>query len=130
MPHQAPPSIREIVRRGWRRLCPRCGEGPLFERWFTLNRNCSHCAYRYERDPGETWGFWIILDRLFLLVPLAVVAFTYGAVGWWMAGILFVISVPPLVLTMPHRWGICIGLEYLSRRALEAPGMTEKEDSP
>jgi uncharacterized protein (DUF983 family) len=130
MPHAAPSSILEIVRRGWRRLCPRCGEGPLFESWFTLHRDCSRCGYRFERDPGETWGFWIVLDRLFLLIPLAVVAFTFTAVNWWLALLLFLASVPPLVLTMPHRWGICIGLEYLSRKAFESSGVSEKEDSP
>lgn len=109
-------SAARTLGRGWCKRCPRCGESELFERWLTLHESCPDCGYLFERDPGETWGFWIVLDRLFLLVPLALLAWGWRTQNWWLAGGLFLAMIVPLVATMPNRWGVCIALDYLTRR--------------
>jgi uncharacterized protein (DUF983 family) len=67
------PSIRQTLLRGFRRRCPRCGEGELFRRWLEINERCSHCSLIYQPDAGDTWFFLIITDRIPLFFGIAVV---------------------------------------------------------
>jgi uncharacterized protein (DUF983 family) len=55
--------IATALRRGLRKRCPHCGEGPLFSGWSHLER-CSVCGLIFARNPGDTWAFTIIGDRL------------------------------------------------------------------
>src|SRR4051794_33672260 len=52
------------ISRGWRRLCPHCGRGPLFTGWAEHIDRCSYCGLVFERNQGDTWFFTIIGDRL------------------------------------------------------------------
>ena len=42
---------------------PTCGEGPLFSGWSNL-QCCSICGLIFVTNPGDTWAFTIIGDRL------------------------------------------------------------------
>ena len=55
--------ITTALRRGLRKRCPHCGEGPLFSGWSHLEC-CSICGLIFVRNPGDTWAFTIIGDRL------------------------------------------------------------------
>jgi len=108
---------RQIFWRGVKMRCPRCGLGPIFQRWWTYTeyKECPRCALPY--DPrGESLGF-MYLSTAFL------------------TGIMFIvlITVPPRDLatyriglvtgalalygaTLPFRKGIAIALNYFNRR--------------
>jgi uncharacterized protein (DUF983 family) len=49
------PSGAVMLGRGLTRRCPRCGQGHLFRRWFTMPPRCPRCGLPFER--GE--GFWL-----------------------------------------------------------------------
>src|SRR3977135_2726655 len=75
------PATRRLIAttlgRGLRKRCPHCGEGRLFSGWSHLER-CSTCGLVFERNPGDTWAFTIIGDRL----PVAaIIALIYLGVG-------------------------------------------------
>jgi uncharacterized protein (DUF983 family) len=110
-----------VLRRGVSRRCPHCGRGPLFERWFTLFERCSACGYRYQRNYGDTWFFWIIGDRIPIAVGIAVLYFGFRASSWMTLAGFFLAMIVPLVCTMPHRMGVAIALDYLSRVYLPDP---------
>ena len=74
-------TLRAMVR-GARRRCPRCGEGALFERWFSMHERCPSCDLTFEATSGDTWGFWVMMDRLFLLAAM-VLATTPLPLPWW-----------------------------------------------
>ena len=109
------PKIRQVIWRGWRRRCPHCGRGPLFATWFRMATECSECRLRFERRPGDTWAFWLIGDRLFIAALLAVIVFGFRSTTTAHVVGLFLAAAVPLVWTMPHRLGVCVGLDYLSR---------------
>jgi len=46
----------EMLRRGLRLQCPRCGRSALFEGWFAMREQCGVCGLRYEREPGYFVG--------------------------------------------------------------------------
>lgn len=42
--------------RGLRLVCPVCGQGRLFRRWFKMYERCPVCGFRYEREEGYFTG--------------------------------------------------------------------------
>jgi uncharacterized protein (DUF983 family) len=106
--------IRTVLWRGLRKRCPHCGEGRLFSGWSQLER-CSVCGLVFVRNPGDTWAFTIIGDRVPIGVMIVLIYFgvvpLHPALGLTMLGLLVAL----LVWTSPNRWGAGIALHYLSR---------------
>ena len=50
------PSIPVMFLRALARRCPRCGQGRLFSRWFTLPERCPQCGLKFEREEGAFLG--------------------------------------------------------------------------
>jgi uncharacterized protein (DUF983 family) len=101
--------------RGVRRRCPRCGESVIFERWVELKQACPNCQLSFEKSPGDTWGFWVILDRIFIFVPIVVLYFGFAPADLGARLVVFCVLVIALVGTMPHRQGVAVALDYLAR---------------
>ena len=111
----ARPRILPTVWRGVRRRCPHCGRGPLFVRWITLHRQCPDCGLVYLRNQGDIWFFWIVMDRIPILLGIAAIFFGFR-ITTWLNGVGFFLAVAgPLVATMPQRQGAAVALSYLSR---------------
>ena len=66
--------ISTALRRGLRKRCPHCGEGRLFSGWSHLER-CSICGLVFARNPGDTWAFTIIGDRLPIAAMIVLIYF-------------------------------------------------------
>jgi uncharacterized protein (DUF983 family) len=106
--------IRTALWRGLRNRCPHCGEGRLYAGWKDLER-CSVCGLVFSRNPGDTWAFTIIGDR----IPIAVIiiALYFGVVRSHpvLGAVVVVVAVALLIWTAPNRWGVGTALHYLSR---------------
>ena len=107
-------SIGQALWRGLCRRCPHCGIGRLFKGRTHLPR-CEHCGLEYERNPGDTWAFTIIGDRLPIGVMIALIYFTFGREHMVFGIIAFAVMTAVLIWTAPNRWGAGIALHYLSR---------------
>ena len=44
----APPSALETFWRGFRRHCPRCGQGRMFSGYLSIREACDVCGLKYE----------------------------------------------------------------------------------
>lgn len=106
--------ISLALRRGLRKRCPHCGEGRLFSGWSHLER-CSVCGLVFVRNPGDTWAFTIIGDRLPIGAMIVVLYFgvvrSRPVLGFTLLAAFGVL----LIVTAPNRWGVGIALHYLSR---------------
>ena len=106
--------IATALRRGLRKRCPHCGEGQLFSGRSHLER-CAMCGLVFARNPGDTWAFTIIGDRLPMAAMIAVIYFgvvrSHPLLGLTMLAVLMAV----LVWTAPNRWGAGIALHYVSR---------------
>ena len=73
------------------------------------------CGLVYARNPGDTWAFTIMGDRLPLAVMIVLIYFgvirSHPVLGLTMVVVLLAL----LVWTAPNRWGAGISLHYLSR---------------
>ena len=106
--------MRTALRRGLSRRCPHCGEGPLFAGWHHLER-CAVCGLVFERNPGDTWAFTIVGDRLPVAAIVVLIYFGIGRSHPVLGIAIFVALAALLVWTAPNRWGAGIALHYLSR---------------
>ena len=113
--------ITTAIKRGWRKRCPHCGQGRLFAGRWTHLETCATCGLVYERNPGDTWLFTIIGDRLPIAAIIVVIYF--GIVRQHRAaGLAAILALGVLVIwTAPNRWGIGIALHYISRRVWPDP---------
>ncbi len=100
--------------RGLRNRCPHCGEGQLFSGWSERER-CSVCGLVFVRNPGDTWFFTIIGDRLPIGAMIVLIYFGVVRVRPVLGLTLLVAFAALLFWTAPNRWGAGIALHYLSR---------------
>jgi uncharacterized protein (DUF983 family) len=114
--------VKQALARGLRKRCPHCGKGVLFSGWARHNDRCPSCGLIYERNPGDTWAFTILLDRLPLGLMVALVYFGVFRVNRMLGVAMFVALGAVFLLSSPNRWGIGIALHYLSRVIWPEPG--------
>ena len=106
--------ISSAIRRGLRKRCPHCGEGRMFAGWAQLER-CSVCGLVFTRNPGDTWAFTIIGDRLPIAGMIILIYFGVMRSHRVLGIAMLVVLVALVVWTAPNRWGVGIALHYLSR---------------
>jgi len=104
-----------VLQRGWAKRCPHCGEGDLFSGWAHHLERCGVCGLVYERNPGDTWAFTVIGDRLPIAAIIALIYFGIGRSHHAIGIALILVFGIILVWTAPNRWGIGIALHYYSR---------------
>ena len=73
------------------------------------------CGLVFERNPGDTWAFTIIGDRLPVAAIIVLLYFGFGRSHRVLGLTTFVVMGVLLVLTAPNRWGVGIALHYVSR---------------
>jgi uncharacterized protein (DUF983 family) len=115
------PHIRTVLGRGLRKRCPHCGQGRIFRKWIEMYDRCDVCGLVYQRNPGDTWLFWIIGDRIPIGVGIVALFFGLRPRGLLQLAAFFLAMVVPLVATMPRRQGLGVALNYLSRIYLPDP---------
>ena len=49
-------NLGKILRCGFRLKCPQCGEGALFQTFFTMFTRCRACNLKFERESGYFIG--------------------------------------------------------------------------
>jgi uncharacterized protein (DUF983 family) len=107
--------VRAALGRGLSKRCPHCGKGPLFSGFAHHLERCSVCGLVYERNPGDTWAFTIIGDRLPVAAIIVMIYFGIGRSHPLLGIATFIVLGALLVWTAPNRWGAGIALHYLSR---------------
>ena len=107
--------LSTVLGRGLRKRCPHCGQGPLFSGFAHHLERCPVCGLIYERNPGDTWAFTIIGDRI--PVALVIIIIYFGVVRSHpvLGAAVFVVVGIALIVTAPNRWGLGIALHYVSR---------------
>jgi len=110
------PDLRTVLARGWRRKCPRCGDGALFVKRLRLHKSCPACGLEYLHNQGDLWGYLLLLDRALFIFPLIVVVYfrVYNPYSLWFYGFVTAL-VAGLICTFPQRNGMSVGLEYYFR---------------
>jgi uncharacterized protein (DUF983 family) len=56
LPDSLFPRFLVAAGRGFRRTCPYCGNGGIFDGWFTLKKQCPTCGVTYAYEDGYFLG--------------------------------------------------------------------------
>ena len=105
---------KQSMIRGFRRTCPRCGKGHLFDGYLSVSKTCSSCGLDLtpqRADDGPAYLTIVIVGHL--LVPLLVP--TYKA---WdlqpavMAAVFSALAVGLSLFLLPRLKGALIGFQW------------------
>jgi uncharacterized protein (DUF983 family) len=98
VPHMDMRRIADVLRRGIRLCCPRCGRAPLFRGMFSMFERCAACGLLLEREQGYFVGaiyvnyaatVGITMTGFLLLDRYTDLAVTTQIVLWSVFGIVF-----------------------------------------
>jgi uncharacterized protein (DUF983 family) len=124
MPEQA--TALEVVGRGMRRRCGRCGAKAAFKGYFRLAERCTTCGYRFAREEGFFTGVYIVnyaatsvllVIELFAYLAVSVVGDSSAPLGPWVVAAVVVAVVVPII-TYPRAATTWAALD-LAMRPLE-----------
>jgi uncharacterized protein (DUF983 family) len=88
----AEPSVLKATLKG---LCPRCGQGPLFDGYLTIAKSCPNCKLDYSLfDVGDGATVFVILIAGFLICGLALFVEVKYSPPYWVHAVIFL----PLIL--------------------------------
>jgi uncharacterized protein (DUF983 family) len=103
--------------RGWRRRCPCCGGGPLFEGYLKVRRSCASCGealHHHRADDIPAWAVILITGKVLVLALLAVE--TTFAPPVWVHWALWPAATLAMVLwLLPRVKGSVVGLQWSQR---------------
>lgn len=105
-------TLKQVVLRGLRQRCPRCGEGILFEKWATLKSYCEACGLSLAARQGDAWAFMYVSTAFITGLILSVMFFIEPRNLWLGRVVLLAIAILILLGSVPPRKGIAIGLDY------------------
>ena len=81
-----PQKLTKLLARGLRKRCPRCGGGEIFRSYYTLEPQCPHCAYPFEREEGYWVGAVIVntavVEAIFFVLFIGILVATLPEINW------------------------------------------------
>lgn len=102
--------------RGFRRRCPRCGQGKAFESYFRLRERCPICAYDFYREEGYWTGAMIIniaaCEIWFFVLFVGSVLLTWPDIEWPLVLLVALVTNGLLpILFYPHSKTVWMALD-------------------
>jgi uncharacterized protein (DUF983 family) len=104
-----------FARRAWRRRCPQCGEGSLFESYARLRKQCDGCGLVFRREQGAMTGSMYMSAVVTEIFAALLVILIWTCTSWSVTTSLLV-SIPVLVLFtawwLPRSMALWTAVEY------------------
>jgi uncharacterized protein (DUF983 family) len=104
-----------FARRAWKKRCPQCGEGALFERYARLKKQCDACGLVFRREQGAMTGSMYLSAVVTELFAALLVIVIWTCTSWSVRTSLFV-SIPILVVFtawwLPRSMALWVSTEY------------------
>ena len=105
------------VWRGFRRRCPNCGTGAMFESYLKVRPVCGTCGERlggHRADDGPAYLTILVVGHI--LAPLMHVTFTTLRPAPWLFATIFMGSALVLALwLLPRLKGVVVGIQWARR---------------
>ncbi|WP_245820552.1 DUF983 domain-containing protein [Flavimaricola marinus] len=103
--------------RGFRRCCPNCGRGQLFDGYLKVNKTCAVCGqelYHHRADDGPAYLTILIVGHL--MAPLIHIVFTQFRPDPWVMATGFTIFCVALSLyLLPRLKGVVVAIQWARR---------------
>jgi uncharacterized protein (DUF983 family) len=114
--------------RGWRMLCPVCGETSLYPKYLKVASTCSHCAtelHHHRADDAPPYFTIFIVGHIVIPGALALERWLHPET-WvhWMIWLPMIMMMSFLLL--PRVKGALVGMQW----ALRMHGFDDRDDDP
>lgn len=109
--------VKPALLRGWRRVCPNCGSGPIFKGYLTVRKSCPVCSEELHHQRADDGPAYVtILIGGHLLAPLILMAFEIFRPDPIILSLIFILLFVALALfLLPRVKGAFIGLQWAKR---------------
>ncbi|MDD9924056.1 MAG: DUF983 domain-containing protein [Boseongicola sp.] len=108
---------KQAMMRGWKRRCPRCGQGPLMQSYLTVRSSCPVCDQQLDHhraDDGPAYLTILIVGKL--MAPLMIWVFTaYQPEPMVLASTFSVGCIAVGLYLLPRLKGAIVGLQWAKR---------------
>jgi uncharacterized protein (DUF983 family) len=116
------------LKRGWRRRCPRCGEGKLFRAFLKTNDHCPACSQDLTHHRADDLPAYLVIIIIgHIVVPAALwVETNYSPAVWLQLAVYLPFTfIASLLLLQPVK-GAVVGIQW----ALRMHGFDEQNPEP
>ena len=114
---QSKRSVWRGMLRGWRRRCPSCGGGPMFDGYLKVRETCAACGERLSHHQADDLPAWL---TIFVVGHVVVPAFVAVELAWspplWMHWLGWpVLALLMSLLLLPRIKGAVVGFQWALR---------------
>ena len=117
-PHgEAERPLRRSLLRGWKRRCPHCGGGSMFNGYLSVRDECDICGEtlsHHRADDAPSWLTMIVVGHLIAPVMLTVYQ-TYDLPVWVHAMIWPLLAIVGVLVLLPRLKGVIVAFQWAHR---------------
>lgn len=109
--------VKPALWKGWRRRCPNCGEGAMFEGYLKVRDTCTHCGEDLspqKADDGPAYLTMLVVGHLMAPI-LHVVAFEWRPAPWVIATVFSIGCVALSLYLLPRIKGGIVAYQWAKR---------------
>lgn len=108
---------RPALLRGFRRRCPNCGDGAMFDSYLHVRDTCPACAEtlsHHRADDGPAYLTILVVGHL--MAPVMHVTFTQFRPEPWVFATLFTtLAIGLSLYLLPRLKGVVVGIQWARR---------------
>jgi uncharacterized protein (DUF983 family) len=109
--------MRPALRRGWRRRCPNCGAGPMFQSYLKVRDACPSCGQvlsHHRADDGPAYLTILIVGHA--MAPLILWVFTTWRPDPLVLASVFITGcVAASLYLLPRLKGVIVAIQWAKR---------------
>jgi uncharacterized protein (DUF983 family) len=129
------PRALVVMTRGLTKRCPRCGQGKLFPRWFTMVERCPRCGLPFERGEGYFLGAMAVnlgvTEAAFGLVLVLGIVFTWPNVPWtWLLVVSLAVNAAVPIVFYPYSKTLFVAFDVMMHRMDPVRSQWHEPDEP
>lgn len=105
------------LRKGWRRRCPQCGGGEVFDGYLRIRDNCDICGealHHHRADDAPAWLTILITGHI--IAPLMFISYLFFPLPPWINAIAWpVIALTMVIVLLPRVKAGVVAFQWAQR---------------
>lgn len=116
-PDQPPRPLGAALAKGWRRRCPNCGGGEIFDGYLKVRDQCDICGedlHHHRANDAPSWLTIIVTGHI--LGPLMLLAYEFLALPIWASVVIWpIIAMTMVIILLPRVKGGIVAYQWAYR---------------
>ncbi len=110
-------SLKLALRRGWKRRCPSCGGGRIFDGYLTVRDSCMVCGeelHHHRADDMPAWATILIVGHI--VTPLMLIVYDLWSPPLWVHWTAWpTLTLALALLLLPRLKAMVVGYQWAKR---------------